>query len=711
MPPSNVCWGVEVGAGAIKALKLVREGDALSVADFAVVQHARVLSTPELDQLDAIRVAIGALVSQHDLTKATLAISVPGHAAFARFAKLPPVEPKKVPDIVKFEAVQQIPFPIDEVEWDYQTFASPNTPDVEVGIFAIRRERVLERLAIFNDVGLAPDALTLSPVSAYNAVAYDLQFTEQTPGCVLVDIGTTATDLIVAEAGRVWIRTFPLGGHHFTEALANAFKLSYTKAEKLKREADQHEHKRHIFQAMKPVFSDLAQDVQRSLAYYRQLHPECDLKKVYGMGSTFRLMGLRKFLSQQLQIDVVRFDKLNRLSVEGPKASDFQSVALNMATAYGLALQGLGYGTINANLIPVAVVREAVWKRKTPWVAAAATLALVAGGVSFYRPLTDSMKVRAAQNSDASAKIQQVKSLGKTLTDGWKEVEANASLGFTAENMRRMMDDRAVMTHIVEDVGAMLASADPQRELVAGRAADIPAGERRLFEVRSFSADYVTPSGGLPKGEAAQVGSPSGSGSPTPGGRDSGGGGGGNRFTMSGGALGSSFSPSRGRVQPDQRGGEPGGASNPLGTIRLVLVVDSTHQDKQAFVDKHLLQWLRENANRPDAPYTFTTGTVDTMITKVETIKPDDRSTGAARPAAPSPSSSGAAPGGFGRRTSADTRPPATSVDALAPLPPSPDPLTMGASEIYRYTIEWQAVLRAPGAAAGAGAPGENSNR
>jgi len=44
---------------------------------------------------------------------------VPGSSAFARFAKLPPVDPKKVNDIVQFEAVQQIPFPIEEDIWDY----------------------------------------------------------------------------------------------------------------------------------------------------------------------------------------------------------------------------------------------------------------------------------------------------------------------------------------------------------------------------------------------------------------------------------------------------------------------------------------------------------------------------------------------------------------------------------------------------------------
>ena len=144
---------------------------------------------------------------------------------------------------------------------------------------------------LYEDVGIVPDYVTLSPVAAYNAMAYDLQFTEKTPGTIILDIGTTSTDLIIAEAGRVWIRTFPIGGHHFTEALVNAFQLSYPKAEKLKREAESSKHARHIFQAMRPVFGDLAQDVQRSIGYYTSLHKEAKLERLIGLGSTFRLPG------------------------------------------------------------------------------------------------------------------------------------------------------------------------------------------------------------------------------------------------------------------------------------------------------------------------------------------------------------------------------------------------------------------------------------
>ena len=92
MSSSNICWGIEVGAGAIKALKLeAAEGGNARVADFVVIPHKKVLSTPDLDQADALRVALGQFASQVDLHGASVAVSVPGHSAFARFAKPPPV--------------------------------------------------------------------------------------------------------------------------------------------------------------------------------------------------------------------------------------------------------------------------------------------------------------------------------------------------------------------------------------------------------------------------------------------------------------------------------------------------------------------------------------------------------------------------------------------------------------------------------------------
>src|SRR5690606_7082142 len=106
--------------------------DELVVADYEVLPFKKILTTPDLNVDEAVQVGLDQLMTRYDMKKSTLVVSVPGHMAFARFAKLPPVEPKKIAEIVRFEAVQQIPFPLDQVEWDYQVFQQEDSPEVEV---------------------------------------------------------------------------------------------------------------------------------------------------------------------------------------------------------------------------------------------------------------------------------------------------------------------------------------------------------------------------------------------------------------------------------------------------------------------------------------------------------------------------------------------------------------------------------------------------
>ena len=92
-------------------------------------------------------------------------------------------------------------------------------------------------------------------------------------------------------------------------------------------------------QAMRPVFTELLDSVQRSLEYYKTAS---SLDTVIGVGSTFRIPGLRRFLGTQLQKDVIRLDEPRKIRVEGPEAAAFATNTVNLWTAYGLALQEIG---------------------------------------------------------------------------------------------------------------------------------------------------------------------------------------------------------------------------------------------------------------------------------------------------------------------------------------------------------------------------------
>ena len=588
MASSNACWGIEVGAGAVKAVKVIVDGESLSVSDFAYIPHARVLSTPDIDPDDAKRVALGRLVSEYDLSKATVAVSVPGHSAFARFAKLPPVEAKKVPDIVKFEAVQQIPFPLEQVEWDYQTFVSPDSPDVEVGIFAITKQRIASELAILHDVNVTPDVVTLSPVAVYNAIAHDLQFTESSPGTILLDVGTTSTDLIIAEAGRVWVRTFPIGGHEFTNALVEAFKLSYPKAEKLKREAEQSKHARHVFQALRPVFSDLVQDVQRSIGYYQSMHRGANLERLVGMGSTFQLPGLRKYLKQQLGMNVYRLENFKRLGSEGPRAAEFAAHTLNFATAYGLALQGLGMASLNANLMPLEVAKQAMWASKGKWFAAAAGLSLAATGAMFIRPFLDQQTLNIAEPTSVQ---EAVSTADRNTRDAQSAgVTEDVAQGERIAALMSLYQGRETHLRLLGDVDQLLDSA--------ARKAD---GEG--FKLQAMHTDYLY--GNVPI--------------PIPGARGGGQG-------RQGGGRGMQIDPMDDlppemRGQGDERGmrfggsefggGQPAASGATLMTgetgprVAVTLTLSTTQPLVEVFVEDSVKRWLEQNAERGGMPYYF----------------------------------------------------------------------------------------------------------
>ncbi|HVU64372.1 MAG TPA: type IV pilus assembly protein PilM [Phycisphaerales bacterium] len=660
MASGNVCWGIELGAYAIKAIKLERSGDDVNVLEYAVIPHKKPLSTPDADPADTLRVSMGQLVSQFDLTGAPISISIPGHSAFARFAKLPPVEPKKIPDIVKFEAVQQIPFPIDQVEWDYQTFASPDNPDVEVGIFAVMRERVMDILNKWHEVGISPEMVTIGPVAAYNAVAWDQNFGDKTPGTVILDIGTTATDLLVCEPGRVWVRTFQIGGHQFTEALVNAFKLSYSKAETLKQQAEQSKHARHILQAMRPVFGDIAQEVQRSIGYYQSSHRDANLTRLIALGSTFNLPGLRKYLGQQLQMEVIRLEKFNRLGIDGPRGAEFEAATGSLATAYGLALQGLNFQHgIMVNLMPVTITRETVWQKKTKWFALAACLSVAGAGVAFFKPLMEKATVTKPQ--DKPAAIGQVASRIQNLKKQWRDdVESKFSTDYRAANVAILLANRGIYPHILDDLGQVLASAHQKAE----------ADKLTPPTFISFNTDYAPPAGQIDPA----------TGQPT--------------------------------ASPDAPTGPVPVGAKVLCTLEVSLsTTNPAHLDTDRFINESTVAWLKQHADRAGVPYTLgVASNAWSSESKVDTSKPGDTNSAPPPPSMQQPISIGGAGGRGGMLAPVPDAPPpmsdggapppppsqgTTNLDSLAPLPPMPPSADVGKT-IVTYKIRFDAVIKAP---------------
>src|SRR3954462_10742862 len=174
-------WGIDLGQCALKAIRMeVIDGEITATA-FDYIEHPKILSQPDADPDQLTREALETFLSRNTLRGDTVVISVPGQSGLARFVKLPPVEEKKIVDIVKFEAKQQIPFNLDEVVWDYQKIGSGQVTDgfameTEIGLFAMKRYHISPSLAHFQDVNVEVHVIQMAPLALCNYLAYDLLY-------------------------------------------------------------------------------------------------------------------------------------------------------------------------------------------------------------------------------------------------------------------------------------------------------------------------------------------------------------------------------------------------------------------------------------------------------------------------------------------------------------------------------------------------------
>src|SRR6266849_9694452 len=211
--PTGV-WGIDIGQCALKALRLETIDGKVTATAFDYVEHPKILSQPDADPDQLTREALDKFLSRNSLRGDQVAISVPGQSGLARFVKLPPVEEKKIGDIVRFEAKQQIPFNLEEVVWDYQKIGSGTVSDgfameTEIGLFAMKRDMIGRYLQHFKDVGVEVQLVQMAPLALCNYVAYDLlnkgarvpgEEPGEKTGCVVcLDIGADSSNLVITD--------------------------------------------------------------------------------------------------------------------------------------------------------------------------------------------------------------------------------------------------------------------------------------------------------------------------------------------------------------------------------------------------------------------------------------------------------------------------------------------------------------------------------
>lgn len=376
---------------------------------------------PALDasKISQTRVAIADLVGRLKVGKSKARYAISGQSVFTRFVKLPPLQDDNIEQLVTFEAQQHVPFPLQEVVWDYELIEG--STDKEVVIVAIKTDALDEINASVNDSGLGTAEVDVAPMAIYNA--FRATYGNPEEPILLIDIGAKTSNLLYIEGRRFFTRSIAIGGGAVTAAIAKEYGVSYMDAEHQKianglvalgggHTEQLDEAVAALAMVIRNALTRLPAEIARTTNYYRSQHGGSAPRRVLLAGGGANLPYTLEFFQEKLNLPVEYFNPVRNVTIgKGVDPEVIQREGHLMGELVGLGLRGVGKSDINIDLVPQIVEQSRAADRRKPFLIAAAAVLLtgIAAWAGFQNVAASKAAEEARAMEDSREKLAPLK--------------------------------------------------------------------------------------------------------------------------------------------------------------------------------------------------------------------------------------------------------------------------------------------------------------
>lgn len=382
---------------------------------------AEMMGDPTVDatRLPQLKVAVAELAGRLKLKGTSAWYTVAGHSVFTRFVKLPPVSGDKIGQIVEFEARQNVPFPINEVSWDYEFVSPDEIGEREVVLVAMKSDALNELNEQVSGAGIATSGVDLAPTAIYNAFRYS--YPEVDEPAVIIDLGARSTNLVFSEGGRMFTRNILVGGAAVTGAVAKEFGLGFGDAEQQKVTqgfialgGSVEDHSDAGIAALSKVIRNsmtrLHGEVLRTINYYRSQQGGSAPQRIFLSGGGAQLGYVAEFFQEKFKVPVEIFNALRGVQLDrGVNVEAATQDGASMGELVGLALRAKGSCPIEVELVPDAVSAARDSARRAP--------ALIMAGLCLWGLLGASIVYIKKADEAVQSKISELDSKQKKLAE------------------------------------------------------------------------------------------------------------------------------------------------------------------------------------------------------------------------------------------------------------------------------------------------------
>jgi type IV pilus assembly protein PilM len=339
--------GLDITPSAIKVIELTLSGGKYTVESYAAEPMPQnCMNEKAIVDADAVGEAIGRAVRRAGAKSREVAVAISGDAAITKVIQMPRnLNDADLEAQVEMQADQYIPFPMDEVAYDFEVLgASEKDPEsMDVLLVASRSENVEQRRAAVAAAGLSARIVDVEAFALENACRL---MTHQMPdggidrSVAVVDFGaSTTTFSVLRNLKIVYTRDFAFGGQQLTEEVMRTYGLSLEEAGRAKKEGGLPAN--YQTDVLDPFIDDMTQQISRSLQFYLasgsgREQPE----KILLCGGCSNIPGAAEVVQSRIGVETERGDPLGQMKISArARAQAVTRDATALLTACGLALR------------------------------------------------------------------------------------------------------------------------------------------------------------------------------------------------------------------------------------------------------------------------------------------------------------------------------------------------------------------------------------
>ncbi|HWU68331.1 MAG TPA: pilus assembly protein PilM [Stenotrophobium sp.] len=343
---SQALVGVDISSSSVKVVELTKRGEKYHLETYAVEPlPPNAVNDKQVTDPKLVGETVARAINRSGVRQKQAAVAVAGASVITKIIQMPAaLSENDMEEQIKAEADQYIPYPIEEVNLDFEVTRvnDKNSEMTDVLLAACRKEQVEHRCAALEIAGLVPKVVDIETFALENACEF---LRHQMPDggrektIAVVDVGATNTSVLVMHDHRViFTREQAFGGRQLTEEIMRNYGMSFDEAQRAKRSGSLPET--YQGEVLMHFLADMAQQIDRSLQFFFSAASQYNtVDQIIIAGGCAHIDGVAAAIQERLQIPTVIAQPFAQMSVPSKLKSLLARDEAALLTACGLALR------------------------------------------------------------------------------------------------------------------------------------------------------------------------------------------------------------------------------------------------------------------------------------------------------------------------------------------------------------------------------------